>query len=91
MAGRIANVLYYGFNGAGTMFIYFDQVVSGPTCASQVVRVAPTHPQFKSILALAAAAAASGAIVTVATDMCTGNGKPQISETTASTIVVNAT
>lgn len=79
-----AHVLHVGVYGTGTMFILLDQTVSEPGCESAEIRISPTHPQFKTILALAMSAAATESRIRVKTELCTGSGYPQIGETTLS-------
>lgn len=80
-------VRYVGTYGNGVMFILFHSPIAEPGCESSEVRIAAAHPEKKSWMALALAAAQSGSTLRVQTEGCSG-AYPILGETTNSVLLI---
>jgi len=68
----IARVTYTGTFGDGRLYVGLDSLVNEPGCPLPRFDVPATHPQIKTFIATALAAAASGRKVTVKASGCLG-------------------
>lgn len=71
-ANTVGRVTYAGTYGDGRLFVALDAQINEPGCVNTRFDIPAAHPQIKSWLAIALAAAASGKTVVVKTAGCLG-------------------
>ena len=78
-----AKVTYTGTYGDGRLYVGLDTVINEPGCSLPRFDVPPTHPNIKSLMATALAAAVTGQTIVIRAIGCF-SGYPTVDETNGS-------